>query len=245
MKLLTPLFLLAFGFAAAPASAQQGDTLGRDPLAIITAFKDATGGAAWDGLNGLYRTDTHGGETYLTWVDLRRPAIRTETQGSGGRRVEAYNGRDAWWRGGYFANDLSRPLEVSRGFLDQSQAVTNAFIAAQGYFFPDRFPFAARWIREERQGEATLDVVEIAPDGGFVLDYWFDRTSGLLVRIAAPEDERAMRIELGDYRPVGPVLVAHSMTLLSWRGGVLDRGRLRRLEFRAIPARTFEPGVAP
>ena len=28
-------------------------------------------------------------------------------------------------------------------------------------------------------------------------------------------------------------------------GGVLDRGRLQRLEFGAIPARMFEPGAAP
>lgn len=242
MKFFAPLSLIALCFLASPASAQ---ATGRDPLAIVAAFRAATGGAAWDGLDGVYRTDTHGGETYLTWVDLHRPAMRRESQGSGGRRVEAYNGRDAWWRGGYVPEDYHRELEVSRGLLDQYQAVTNAFIAAQGYFFPDRFPFAARWIREEREGSALLDVVELAPDGGFVLDYWFDRASGLLVRITAPDDARAMRIDYGDYRQVGPVRVAHATTVRSWRGGVLDRGQLRTLEFRAIPARMFEPGVAP
>jgi hypothetical protein len=240
MKLLTRLFVLAFCFAAMPAFAQE-----RDPMAIIGAFKAATGGTAWDGMEGVYRTDTYSGQTYLTWVDLRRPAMRRESQGSGGRRVEAYNGRDAWRRGGTFADEYNRGLEVSRGFWDQYQAATNAFIAAQGYFFPDRFPFAARWIREEREGGAVLDVVELAPDGGFVRDYWFDRASGLLVRITAPDDPRAMRIDYGDYRAVGPVRVAHVATVRSWHGGVLDRGRLRRLEFRAIPARMFEPGTAP
>jgi hypothetical protein len=41
------------------------------------------------------------------------------------------------------------------------------------------------------------------------------------------------------------VRVAHSRTVRNWRGGVVDRGRLQSLEFRAIPARTFEPGIAP
>jgi hypothetical protein len=85
----------------------------------------------------------------------------------------------------------------------------------------------------------------MAPDGGFIRDYWFDRTSGLLVRITTPDDPRALRIDYGDYRASGPVRVAHSRTVRNWRGGVVDRGRLQSLEFRAIPARTFEPGIAP
>lgn len=246
MKILLRLLVFAFCLGATPAVAQAGETAAsRDPTTIIAAFKAATGGAAWDGLDGLYRHDTSGGRTRLTWVDLRRPAMRTESQGVGDRRVEGYNGRDAWWRGGRELGNHDWGLEVSRGGWDLFQATTNSFIAAQGYFFPDRFPFASRWIREEREGQAVLDVVELAPDGGYVLDYWFDRASGLLVRITAPEDPHAMRIDLGDYRQVGPVRVAHSRILRSGRGGVLDRGRLRRLEFRTIPARTFEPGVAP
>ena len=239
MKILTRLLLLAFSVAAAPASAQP-----RDPMAIIAAFRTATGGAAWDNVAGLYRTDTHGGRTYRTWVDLRRPAIRTESQASGDRRVEAFNGRDVWWRGGRLT-DSGEGFGLSRGFLDQYEAATNAFIAAQGYFFPDRFPFSALWIREAREGDVLFDIIELGPDGGYVRDYWFDRASGLLVRITTPGDPRAERIDYGDYRPVGPVRVAHATTVRSWRGGVLDRGRLRTLEFRAIPARTFEPGAAP
>lgn len=239
MKILTRLLLLAFCLAAAPASAEP-----RDPMAIIAAFKSATGGAAWDGMDGVYRTDTHGGQTFLTWVDLRRPAMRTESQRSGNRRVEGFNGRDVWWRGDRFS-DYGWGFGVSRGFLDQYQAATNAFIAAQGYFFPDRFPFSALWIREEREGNAMFDVVELGPDGGYVRDYWFDRASGLLSRITTPSDPQAERIEYGDYRPVGSVRVAHATIVRSWRGGVLDRGRLRSLEFRAIPARTFDPGAAP
>ena len=235
LRLLVPLAVLA----AMPAAAQE-----RDPLAIIAAFRDATGGAAWDGLQGVHRTDTHDGQTLVSWVDLRRPAMRLESQGSGDRRVEGFNGRDVWWRGDRF-DEIGLGFGVSRGLLDQYQAATNAFIAAQGYFFPDRFPFAARWIREEREGEAVLDVVELTPDGGYVRDYWFDRSSGLLVRITIPEDPQAVRIEYGDYRPVGPVRVAHATTLRSSRGGVIDNGRLQRLEFRAIPRRTFEPGAAP
>lgn len=237
MRLLTRLLLPALALGAAlPASAQT-----HDPMQIIATFREATGGAAWDGMQGVQRTDTHSGDTVLTWVDLRRPALRTESQGSLDRRVDAYNGRDVWSRGGPFESGI----EVSRALLDQYQAATDAFIAAQGYFFPDRFPFAARWLREEREGSAVLDVVELAPDGGFVRDYWFDRANGLLVKITVPDDPYATRIELGDYRPVGPVRIAHSRTVRSWRGGVLDRGRLQQLEFRTIPARMFEPGAAP
>jgi hypothetical protein len=244
MKILARLALLAFCAAALPASAPAQDVAARDPMAVIAAFRTATGGAAWDGLDGVYRTDTHSGQTYLTWVDLHRPAMRMESQGSGDRRVEAYNGRDVWWRGDRF-NDIDVGFGISRGLLDQYQAATDAFIAAQGYFFPDRFPFSARWIREEREGDTLLDVIELAPDGGFVRDYWFDRASGLLVRITVPDDPTATRIDLADYQPVGPVRIAHSRTVRSPRGSIIDRGRLQRLEFRAIPRRMFEPGAAP
>ena len=239
MNILARLFLLAFCLAATPAAAQAPD-----PMNVIAAFKTATGGAAWDGLAGVYRTDTYNGVTYLSWVDMRRPAMRTESQGSGDRRVEGYNGRDVWWRGGRTSFD-DWGFGVSRGLWDQYQAATEAFIAAQGYFFPDRFPFSARWIREQREGNEVFDIVEMAPDGGYVRDYWFDRASGLLVRITTPDEPRAMRIEYGNYRPVGPVRVAHATTLRSWRGGIVDRGQLRTLEFRAIPQRMFEPGAAP
>lgn len=246
MRSLAPLSLIAAAcLAVAPAAAQPQETGGRDPMAIVAAFRTATGGGAWDGMQGIRRTDTNNGLTYLTWVDLRRPAMRTESEGSGDRRVEAFNGRDVWWRGGPFDGDHSGGLEVSRALLDQYEAATDAFIAAQGYFYPDRFPFSARWIREERDGEAVLDVVELAPDGGFVRDYWFDRTNGLLVRITVPDDPQATRVELADYRPVGPVRIAHSRTVRSARGGVIDQGRLQRLEFRTIPRRMFEPGAAP
>ncbi len=240
MRILLRLLPLLACLAALPAAAQS-----RDPGAIIAAFKTATGGAAWDGVDGLYRQDTRGGTTYITWVNLRRPAMRMESQGAGDRRVEGYNGRDIWWRGGRFTNDEDRGFGISRGGWDLFHATTNAFIAAQGYFFPDRFPFASRWIREERDGTTVLDVIELAPEGGHVLDYWFDRASGLLVRITAPENTRPMRVDLGDYRAVGPVRVAHATTSRSVRGNVLERGQLRRLEFRTIPARVFEPGAAP
>lgn len=251
MRILPSLFVLFASFGALPAAAQTAAAQveevrpDRDPMVIIAAFKAATGGGAWDGINGLYRHDMHGGDTYLTWVDLRRPAMRVESPSIGGRRVEAYNGRDAWWRGGRFGDDAGGGLEVSRGGWDLFQATTNSFIAAQGYFFPDRFPFNARWMREAREGEAVLDVVELAPEGGYVLDYWFDRASGLLVRISSPEEVRPMRIDYADYRQIGPVRVAHQAVMRSGRGGGTDRWQLRRLEFRTIPRRTFEPGTAP
>ena len=245
MKTLSHFVLFACcALAPVPASAQTASNVLPDPMAIVAAFRTATGGAAWDGVNGLYRTDTRSGLTFLTWVDLRRPAMRTESQGSGDRRVEAYNGRDVWWRGGPFDN-FNSGLGVSRALLDQYQARTDAFIAAQGYFFPDRFPFNARWIREAREDGAVYDVVEIAPDGGFVRDFWFDRASGLLARITVPDDPQSLRIEIGDYRQVGSVRIAHARTVRTARGYVMDRGRLQRLEFRTIPARTFEPGAAP
>ena len=77
MKTLSHFLLLACcAFAPVPASAQTASNVLPDPMAIVATFRTATGGAAWDGVNGLYRTDTRSGLTFLTWVDLRRPAMR-------------------------------------------------------------------------------------------------------------------------------------------------------------------------
>ena len=84
MKILTRLLLLAFCLARRRPRRSR-----RDPMAIIAAFKSATGGAAWDGMDGLYRTDTHRGQTFL---HLGRSAPSGDAHGEPGQRRPAGRG---------------------------------------------------------------------------------------------------------------------------------------------------------
>ena len=80
------LILLAAPVAAQPPSA----------ASVLAAAKEASGGAAWDRIDGLAESGRHGGMVYRTWLDFRRPGMRMESGSGETLRIQGYDGMALW-----------------------------------------------------------------------------------------------------------------------------------------------------
>src|SRR3569832_439104 len=86
-------FLLAFAALAAVSASP----VPRVPNArsMLDAAKAASGGKAWDRLEGSHESGEHSGAAYETWLDFRHYGMRSEARG----RARGFNGRVAWQTG--------------------------------------------------------------------------------------------------------------------------------------------------
>ena len=222
--------LLALLAAAGPAPAQAPSA-----EAVVAAAKAAMGGSAWDRIEGCHEQGTHGDGAiaYQTWFRLTGYGMRVDGRRGDSVRSNGFNGHVSWR-----AADGAAP-QVSTDEAQLREAVTTAFVSSNGFFFPDRFPAAMRYLREAEHDGRRFDVVEIVPERGRALEYWFDRGDHYLRRVVDPRD--AVTVEAGDYRRVGDLAVAFSLVVSAPDGTVQDRGALTSLVCGPTDAGLFDP----
>lgn len=223
------LFLLAAPVAAQPPSAS----------AVLAAAKEASGGAAWDRIDGLAERGAHGGTAYRTWLDFRRPGMRMETGAGETLRVQGYDGIALWRARG------TGPAMLSTDPAALREAITTFYISNNGFFFPDRFPAATRYLREEADGDQRFDAIEVTPEGGRPVELWFDRTSHLLVRVVDRAGTPPVMVTASDYRPVDGVMVAFRMTVRTMDGTIVDEGIVDSVAFGPVDRTLYAPPERP
>lgn len=208
---------------------------------VVAASKRVTGGSAWDELQGCHEEGTHaaGAVAYRTWFSLRRYGIRMESRRGETGGAIGFNGTASWRTNGGGGVDIASEGDAVR------EAVTTAYLSSNGFFFPARFPAAFRYVREAAHGGRTYDVLEIAPEGGRPLEYWFDRTSHFLGRVVDRQGTPPVTVEATDYRRAGRVTVAFTLTTIGPDGAALDRGNLISFACGPIDAALFDPPAAP
>lgn len=226
--------LLALLVLAGPARAQVPSA-----EAVVAAAKQAMGGRAWDRLEGCHEQGSHGDGAiaYQTWFRLTGYGMRVESRRGDSVRTNGFNGLVSW-----HAVDGAAP-RLGTGEAELREAVTTAYVSSNGFFFPGRFPATFRYLREDAHGDRRFDVIEIVPDRGRALQYWFDRSTHYLGRVVDPRD--GVTVEAGDYRRVGELAVAFSLTVSSPDGTVQDRGVLTSLVCGPIDAALFDPPTTP
>lgn len=202
-----------------------------DARALIEAGKAASGGSVWDRLDGSLERGTHGGMAYQTWLDFRHYGMRSEAGG----RVRGFNGQVTW--------QIAPDGDVQRGSDPAmlAEAITTAFSSNNGFFFPDRFPMTARYLRADALGDHAFDVVEVAPRGGRAFELWFDRATHLLGRIGDLKGSPAVTVDISDYRKVGPVLIGFHGVIRLADGTVADELNLASVELGAADRSLFDP----
>jgi hypothetical protein len=228
------IFLAALVLAISPLAAL-ADPAAADPAAILRAGKAASGGKAWDRVTGSRETGSHAATVYTTWLNYTRYGMRTESQGDGATTAQGFNGEVRWRVG------KDKTVAASRDPAELREAITTAFFSNNGYFFPDRFPAASRYLRQAAEGDRTFDVIEVEPQGGRAAELWFDRTTHLIGRIADPHGPQPVTVDLSDFRKVGDVLVAFRGLVKAPDGTVLDEGKVQTVEYLTLPAATFDP----
>jgi len=176
--LLAALFGLLVGVATPrPARAQAPDEAARH---IIEEARQASGGAAWDRIEGWVEQGTlqAGGLAgrYQTWLDF--PHLRSLTTFTLGPSSgsQGWDGRQAW------STDSAREVRIERGGEAVASAIGDAYLSTFAWYFPDRWPATLHFEGERRDGALLYDVVRVAPKGADPFALWFDHTSHRLAR---------------------------------------------------------------
>ena len=208
--------------------------------AVVAASKQATGGSAWDELQGCYEEGTYagGGIAYRTWFRLTGYGIRVESRSDGVTRTIGFNGNASWRTDGAGGVDVRTDADGLR------EAITTAYLSSNGFFFPERFRASFGYARQAEHGGRSFDVVEITPAGGRPLDYWFDRDTHFLGRVVDRRGTMPVTVEAGDYRRAGNVAVAFSLDMIGPDGAIANRGVLTALSCGPVDAALFDPPAA-
>ena len=188
--------LIVAAFCAAGAAQAQNSPAAQS---VLDRARSASGGAGWNQLRGLHEVGQDGGERYERWLDPLRYGARTETMTAAGKHVQAYNGA-AEWR--ILANG------VITGSVDPAvvaEVRSDAFFGAYAYFYPSRFDLRSVHLGVRQSQGRAFDVLRVQPAGGEPRELWFDRRTGLLGQIVDETGPKRSRVELSDYRRVGPV----------------------------------------
>lgn len=199
--------------------------------AVLAAAKTASGGSAWDSLTGSYEKGAHGPVTYETWLDFRAYGMRTSSVTPKGSQEQGFDGVLAWRRA------AGGPVQVDQAPEALREAVVTAYVSANGFFFPGRFPAKAEYLRKE----AGCHVVRLEPRGGRPVELWFDASTHLLARIVDTAGPRPVAVDLSDYRKVGDVLVAFRAVVTGPDGAVLDEGQVKTVEHQPVERAVFAP----
>lgn len=197
--------------------------------AVIAGAKRATGGAAWDKVQGCHEEGTHGGGAihYTTRFRLDAYGMRVDGERGGQTRTMGFNGKQAWQSAGPGKTSIASDGPAF------SEAILTAYLSINGFFFPDRFPAAIRTLREASEGGRSYDILEVTPSGTRPVEIWFDRDTHLIRRIADPHGTPPTRVDADEYRQMGGFLIATKLTIYGSDGAVADRGEV--MSFRCGP----------
>jgi len=189
------------GAAAFPAAAAE---YGPGVPGVLERARQAAGGPVWNKLAGLHETGVEDGQRYERWIDLLRFGLRTETDTpGGGRLVRGFNGYGAWSLLPQGFDRAKAPAPT------MAEALSEAYFAGYGYFFPSRFDVRAAHLGVRPAAGRSFDVVRIHPNGGEPREVWFDRKTGLPGRMVEVRGPRPFTVEMSDYKRAGSVLIPH------------------------------------
>jgi hypothetical protein len=211
------------------------------PEAVIKASKRATGGSAWDRVQGCYEEGTRsdGAVPYKTWLNLKRYGARLESTRDGKTRSMGFNGKQSWRWGG------SGPADVRTDPNSLSESIVTAYLSSNGFFFPDRFPATFANLGEKTVDGRAYDVIGITPRGGRLFEGWFDKRTHLLGRVVDRASNPTVTVDASDYRWVGKFRIAFTLTVIGPDGSVMDRGKVTSFSCHAIMDSLFNPPKSP
>lgn len=206
--------------------------------AIVAASKRATGGAAWDKLQGCIERGRHAGGavTYLTRFSLRNYGMRTDGERGGNTRSMGFDGKVRWQTAG------DGKVGIDSDPASLQDAIASNYLTINGFFFPGRFPATFRYVRSAQEGVRKFDVIEVMPQGGRPLEVWFDNRTHLIQRVVDTHGTPPVRIEAGDYRRgAGGLIVAYRLEVFGQDGALVDRGTVASFQCGPIDGAIFAP----
>ena len=198
--------LVAASLACAPtAYAQPKPAAKPDPVALLAAAKDASGGAAWDALR------TQRSEVKLSVANLEGSVERWSDIATG-RSLMRYrigpvagsagnDGKQVWTQE---EGDEPR-IETDAAALEL--AANAAYRDRLAFWYPDRARAKIDYKDRAEANGRKFDVVTIVPEGGRPFEFWIDADSKLIERLIEREADVTRTEVYSDRREVQGVRI--------------------------------------
>jgi len=206
MKILTKMVpaLAGFAFAATTAS-MAADNPAAKADQLLSAAKQATGGAAWDKLKTL---DDQGkltasglDGTYGTLVDMRHVLTVQKYVLGPATGSQGWDGKIAW------STDATGQVRVEQGQEAIAAGIEQAYRSSYAFFWPARWPATRAYVGERQADGVTYDAVKITAKGAEPFELWFDRTSHRIAREVDLTGAQPHTQVMSDYRSVEGVML--------------------------------------
>ena len=164
------------------ASAQPALTLASDAraLAVLSASKQAAGGAAWDSVHFL-RARMHLATSGLsgtrqTLEDVQAGRFVTSYDLGAIKGANGYDGTSIWQQ------DASGQVNIEGTEADKQGAIDDAYRAERAYWYSDRMSADITDGGTKTEGPRRFDLVAITPKGGRLFTLWIDAKTHLVDR---------------------------------------------------------------
>ena len=156
-----------------------------DPVAILSAAKAASGGAAWDALRTQHSNVTIGTAgvkgTAERWSDIStgRSYIKYSIGPITG--AAGYDGKVGW------SQDSSGQARTETSAAARELAVNAAYRDKLAFWYPDRGPAQISFVDRVTEDGAQFDVIGILPEGGRPFQFWINTDTHLIERLVERE----------------------------------------------------------
>jgi hypothetical protein len=180
-----------------------------DPAAVLQAARLASGGAAWDTVRTLHiharlqSSDRTGVSDRYEDVRTGRFVREFSLPPRGG--ADGFDGQAVWTQP---ASGIAYVLGDADARLG---AVDDAFRAARGWWFRERWPATIEDAGTRTEGARRFDLVRLTPDGGRAFVLWIDRDTHLPDRAVEQAAEQVSVTRYADFRWVGGVRLPFSV----------------------------------
>ena len=182
-----------------------------DALQELVRVKLAIGGAAWDkvsrisavgekesfGLRGQYRSVE----------DLRNGFFHVKCDYQVFANAEGFDASGRW------RQDNSGRIHPLDSVEAKEVALTEVYLAARGYLFPERMPATIYALDASHQGTATFIRVVATPVHGRAVTLWINASTHLIERAVLDLSVGQKVIRYGDYRHVGSLTLPFSIRI--------------------------------
>ena len=202
---LTHLLLLALLPLVATAANAQPAVRKPDPVALLAAAKNASGGNAWDALRSQHSevklaVGTFAG-TAERWSDVvtGKSAIRYSIGPVEG--ASWFDGKTLW------TQDGSDPPKVESAKAAVELAVNAAYRDRLAFWFPTRATGRIEYKESAEADGRKYDVIAITPEGGRTFEFWLDAETKLIEHLVEREGDNTRTEIYSDRRDVQGVKI--------------------------------------
>lgn len=186
------------------------------PAAVLSAYRGAVGGDAWNGKAVMKTVVKLSGQglpgTATTVTDLHNGNSVSHFTLGPASGAQGFDGKNAWQQGPNGAVNLEKGGDALPMALDQ------AYQNANLWWRPDFGGASVKSLGDKSCGASTCAVLAFTPKGGLPFQAWFDTRTHLLERTVQTLGGTTTTITLSDYRSVDGVRIPYKTVINSGHG---------------------------